>query len=462
MFKPIPGHESLQISLNGQMQYSDGSACALPAAGGKVEITLYGQTRWLDLHWLALIAHYELRLPDGHQHRLFEIGFVHANPKLRRLVCGKIPVIRRGVEVRPGFRLVLSYPHLAVSRSGDVWSLKTNALLTQYHMAKGYRNITTWSPDKSKNTTVGVHRLVAMAWVPNHNWIEAYIVNHKDGRRDNNRAKNLEWVSFTGNADHAVLSGARPETIACRVLDTQTNVEHTFPSQRRAAEFMGLDPDALKGITLHRTPGRLIHGRYEYRPEGDERSWFSRTHGQKPSGRYTIHLTYPDGRQEDHPDVRTFIRQFKVWNASGIEKVETRFRQLYPDVVFQVTDHFDCKPLQAKEITSGRELSAPTIRAMEDLTGDDFNTIRRALQNVKSRKDPKWLYRFETTEPWNLEVTYDKSRPKRILATHAETQAERMFDSLRACATAMGVDRDLIKLRLTSGRDYQGWMFREI
>jgi hypothetical protein len=461
MFKPIPGCETVTLSLKGQLQYHDGSACALPIVDGKVELTLYGRTQWWHVGWLALVAHYELFLPPGHEHRLFDIRFVPASPKLRKLVCGQIPVIDEPIEVKPGYRLVLSFPHLAVSIEGDVHHWRDGRDIDQIYVLKEYRATPTYTPDKSRMSVIGIHRLVAMAWVPNEDWVKQYIVNHRDGVRSHNHADNLEWVSYSGNSDHAVVTGARPEAITCRVLDTQTDQEHTFPSQRRAAEFMGLEADALRSLTRHQTPGRRILDRYEFRAADDERPWFSRQHGQARSGRYTIHLTLPDGTVEDHPDVRTFIRQFRVWNASSIEAIQARFTKLYPTIGFSYTDHFDTGSVQAYELATGRVVETPTIRAMEALTGDRFIVIRTALRGGKPRNDPKWLYRYSTDAPWDIDVTFDKSRPKRILATHTATQEQRTFDSLRACAAAFEVDRDLIKHRLTTGRDHQGWVFQE-
>lgn len=50
-----------------------------------------------------------------------------------------------------------------------------------------------------------VHRLVAMAWLPNpHN---KGCVNHKDSVRDNNAIYNLEWVTPKENCIHSYLYG---------------------------------------------------------------------------------------------------------------------------------------------------------------------------------------------------------------------------------------------------------------
>jgi hypothetical protein len=45
-----------------------------------------------------------------------------------------------------------------------------------------------------------VHRLVAMAFIPNPDKLE--IVNHIDGNKLNNSVGNLEWVSRGGNGKH--------------------------------------------------------------------------------------------------------------------------------------------------------------------------------------------------------------------------------------------------------------------
>src|ERR1700752_3242463 len=50
-----------------------------------------------------------------------------------------------------------------------------------------------------------VHRLVALAWVPNPDGKPH--VNHKDARKDNNASANLEWVTNRENHEHAARLG---------------------------------------------------------------------------------------------------------------------------------------------------------------------------------------------------------------------------------------------------------------
>lgn len=71
----------------------------------------------------------------------------------------------------------------------------------------------TWRYDKDgypivsvAGRSVGVHRLVAMAFVPNlHNYNE---VDHIDGNKKNPSADNLEWVSHQENVRRAAARGS--------------------------------------------------------------------------------------------------------------------------------------------------------------------------------------------------------------------------------------------------------------
>ena len=91
-------------------------------------------------------------------------------------------------------------------RSGRCVELAQNDLVdkrrtsgTRYKYVKAYYI--------NPKTSTLVHRLVALAFIPNPNGLPQ--VNHKDGNKSNNYADNLEWIDGAGNVRHAAKEGLR-------------------------------------------------------------------------------------------------------------------------------------------------------------------------------------------------------------------------------------------------------------
>lgn len=96
-----------------------------------------------------------------------------------------------------------------VSRTGEVMALdridsdgnkRKQTMLAPYKKAKGYLSVSLWNGNSRKEQYV--HRLVAMAFLPNPAPENLTQVNHIDGIRTNNCVSNLEWVTSQENAAH--------------------------------------------------------------------------------------------------------------------------------------------------------------------------------------------------------------------------------------------------------------------
>lgn len=85
-------------------------------------------------------------------------------------------------------------------------SIRKEKLLKQgySHKLNGYPVVSlTKSAYKAK--TYKVHRLVAMAFIPNPN--KRKTVNHKNGIKTDNTVENLEWATYSENFCHALSNG---------------------------------------------------------------------------------------------------------------------------------------------------------------------------------------------------------------------------------------------------------------
>ncbi len=82
-------------------------------------------------------------------------------------------------------------------------SLKKGRILKKFISKKGY--LTTSLSKNIKRYSPGIHRIVALAFIPNPE--KKPQVNHINGIKTDNRVENLEWSTNKENQIHAVKNG---------------------------------------------------------------------------------------------------------------------------------------------------------------------------------------------------------------------------------------------------------------
>ena len=134
-----------------------------------------------------------------------------------------------------------------VSNLGNVRSIRFNKIRNMKSWdSNGYRAVELYL--NNNGYTVGIHRLVALAFIPNpENKPE---VNHKDRNRSNNNVENLEWVTQSENIAHAYRNGVKPrptyqnQPLQKEILDIIENKKYF--SIREASRQTGHKRDTIK------------------------------------------------------------------------------------------------------------------------------------------------------------------------------------------------------------------------
>ena len=126
------------------------------------------------------------------------------------------------------------YNSYKVNEKGEVFSLKRNKKMKTSINHKGYEQIYICVNGKKKTTFV--HRLVALAFIPNPKNLPQ--VNHKDGNKLNNNVDNLEWVSDNTNQIHAFRNNLKIRKPVV-MLNLNTGEEKDFESIKACADYIG-------------------------------------------------------------------------------------------------------------------------------------------------------------------------------------------------------------------------------
>lgn len=147
-----------------------------------------------------------------------------------------------------------------VSNLGNIRSLNYNnnhkiKNISQHIHKTGYLMANLSRNGVSKTTNV--HRIVALAFLPNPNNYKC--VNHKDGNKLNNNVSNLEWCTYRQNTLHAIEHGlAKPHLIMLgrtgiknplskriNQYDLQGNLIKSWNCISDAARYYGGNPSSI-------------------------------------------------------------------------------------------------------------------------------------------------------------------------------------------------------------------------
>lgn len=135
---------------------------------------------------------------------------------------------------------IANYENYYVSSLGNVKSTKNfhgqpERILKPGKSNKGYLLVALSKNGKEK--VFNIHRLVALAFVPNpHNYEQ---VNHINENKTDNRAENLEWCTAKINVNHGTRTARQIQKCSKKVVCIETNI--VYPSTADAARKLGLN-----------------------------------------------------------------------------------------------------------------------------------------------------------------------------------------------------------------------------
>ena len=117
---------------------------------------------------------------------------------------------------------VKGYPDYFVSDMGQVKNRTTGRILKHRLKKTGYPVVNLYNRNRSKTCTI--HRLVALAFIPNPNPL-CTLVDHIDRNKQNNNVSNLRWCTISTNSRN---QGVRNKHIGTRGVFYRSSTDSWF------------------------------------------------------------------------------------------------------------------------------------------------------------------------------------------------------------------------------------------
>lgn len=149
-----------------------------------------------------------------------------------------------------------------ISSLGRIWSISAKKCLSTRISNKGYETVRLYTPD-GKCHTESVHRLLALAFIPNPNNLPQ--VNHKNELKTDNRLENLEWcdakynMNYGSRTERASVSKGKP----IAQYDLSDNLITTFSSIKEASEQTGVGRQNIEKV-LHNRGNTAGHYKWRF------------------------------------------------------------------------------------------------------------------------------------------------------------------------------------------------------
>lgn len=146
----------------------------------------------------------------------------------------------------------------AISTRGRVKNLKTNRILVGVDNGAGYKIV------KLKGKNHRIHRLVALAFIPNPKNLQ--YINHIDEKKDNNDVSNLEWCSASYNTNYSIYK----QCCKIKQIDKDGNIIKVWESSQQ----IGRETDYKQSAIIECCKGKrrsAYNFRWEYLDSSSQR-----------------------------------------------------------------------------------------------------------------------------------------------------------------------------------------------
>jgi HNH endonuclease/NUMOD1 domain len=351
----------------------------------------------------------------------------------------------------------------------------------------GYKCITLRRSGTQKRDKIGLHRVLALAFLAHPLDVSDLVVNHINGIKNDNRLENLEWCSYTDNINHAYKIGLRSQNIPILAMNVETRAIQKFYSLGEFCRYLNTDQGTIWNRLKYQRPMRPFMG-YYVKYEYDDREW--------PS----INEVFPRNTSDSTPvvvknlhtgEIMYYDSCSKAASGMGCKHSSSILNQVHKEAIepfrgYLIKSIDDDREWPIIDIIPDRQLSdARPIIIKNVKTGEifEFSSASKAALEVKcnsrqipfyAKKEPPvllndFIIRYNSSDfKWPEENTiakpYTQNQPtsKQIIAEHVDTKEIIKFPSIHYAARYFKRDPKVISRRVNGKATslFNGYSFK--
>lgn len=401
----------------------------------------------------GLASKHKLKLTDD---QLSNVEFIYCDDDRNSLqVNGTIVVFKEPVYLVPGIRLCPLYPQFGVDEFGNVYDGLMPLVPTIPTSTKYYPEVRPNTHHRIRN-----HRASASAWCLNDDPIKRHTVNHKDGNKHNFDSSNLEWVTQKENVDHAFDTGLMVIEVPCACLDVMTGEIREFPNISDLAAAVGSTYGVAVYYLRNHDGDCLLNNRYELKYLSDKSDWVNPVIGKlKPSSKYNIFVTYPDGRVEPYWNLAEFDTKFNGYSCMrGIDFIMRKVNKKHPHLVFDYTLRYPDTEFEIKCKRTGSIRMTKNIDDVVRATNRSRTYIMNLMGTDRVCDGPDDYIRVKSHAEWKI-PEFIGNVQRTIRVTNMVTKVSLVFRTVKSIAEELECATATIRNRLRDGTMYKNFKF---
>lgn len=460
--KIIPYTDYYINTINGLIYKLDNdNLLELVKCGMYLEVTTnFGVRLNKDIEWYRWMAIYSLYLPDIIKNEINNIVFVNQKPFGISKQYKKLPIfnhiVKRTINGKE-YAISARFPFYAISKEGEFYSLledKKYKLYSSEETRFCYATVSVYDMVKMVNVANTVHRLVALAWLENDDYINKNIIDHIDNNKNNNHVSNLRWITNRANQAKNYYS---INSIGVKLLNVDTGEESVYESLQEACKAIGRTPIyALTANGLFEE-GRLIYGdkgRFELKKLADNTPWVFKN--RKP---FNIRLiTIENGNKKYYKNIQDFKYNHGLPKANeyGYDNVKEYITKKGYNILYE---RGLCKsqPMQIKNIVTKVIISTDSTEEAIKIIGCKKGIIWKYLDKDKDNIliNNEWLIRKPSNKPWADEtntIIPNDAFTISLTATNINTNEHQIFPSFRSACRYFDKDGKTLKLYIRNNK----------